>query len=619
MIIRSSGDPSRAGLLRRAVRSAISQTNVRIECVVVFNGSRYDAQAIAWTKSQPHVRAVVLDGPDKARATLLGRSLVRSEFFCYLDDDDELLPGALARRVHTMRVHPWLDCVATNGFYVQGAQERLLYSNGSPVTDHDYLGSLLESRNWLASCGGLFRTKSVRESLFDDLPPHREWTVIAFRIAASLSVRFEDVPTFRIHDTGGSQSKTQTYVQASAGILEQMIAVSNDPAQTRRLRKMIGRAHRAICSHHRVNGNLSAAWPAYWAAVRSAGGWKHLPYGLLLLTGTSLPMDKPVEAGVRLFRRLVRNPRKYADREWWLPILRVQSMRARAAAMYTLGFMLRSLVRRPRSIYVFPSRMDRFQPAETYVAWKVFAACGLAVQTRDPSKACIAIAWNPSTTYALDERQCSSLAQRMRVLNSRCTDIRKSTVGSHFREVFGYALEVDPRTYEGPMVCKSENNGKHDGNVVKGPLKNPLPGYLYQRFVSNPTPLGNAEYRVFIVGQKAVAVYLAHAPMDNRFGFGKHPEMTTLEQCFSAQERERINAFCARIGLDFGGLDILRDADDGRIYISDCNNTVTGPSNKLTIRQQFGVINTIAREFEAAYLREPAAASSSCAVMETGI
>lgn len=46
-------------------------------------------------------------------------------------------------------------------------------------------------------------------------------------------------------------------------------------------------------------------------------------------------------------------------------------------------------------------------------------------------------------------------------------------------------------------------------------------------------------------------------------------------------ELERIDAFCASIGLEFGQLDICRDRISGMIYIVDANNTPYEPSNGM--------------------------------------
>ena len=86
--------------------------------------------------------------------------------------------------------------------------------------------------------------------------------------------------------------------------------------------------------------------------------------------------------------------------------------------------------------------------------------------------------------------------------------------------------------------------------------------------------------------------------------------MTTVEESFSAEERAKITEFCRRIGLDFGNLDVLREKTDGRMYISDCNNTVTGPSSKLRVRDQLRVVNAIGAAFRREYLR-PATVSQT--------
>ncbi|MBL4871549.1 MAG: hypothetical protein JKX72_11410, partial [Robiginitomaculum sp.] len=46
--------------------------------------------------------------------------------------------------------------------------------------------------------------------------------------------------------------------------------------------------------------------------------------------------------------------------------------------------------------------------------------------------------------------------QAKKGFNFLCADISKSRVGVVFEQVFGYALTVNPETYTGPMVVKSE-------------------------------------------------------------------------------------------------------------------------------------------------------------------
>lgn len=48
---------------------------------------------------------------------------------------------------------------------------------------------------------------------------------------------------------------------------------------------------------------------------------------------------------------------------------------------------------------------------------------------------------------------------------------------------------------------------------------------------------------------------------------------------FSAAELAQLLDFGARIGLEYGELDVLRDRDSGRIYVVDVNRTPYGPGS----------------------------------------
>lgn len=301
--------------------------------------------------------------------------------------------------------------------------------------------------------------------------------------------------------------------------------------------------------------------------------------------------------------RLLRRPTKYFQREFWKMIVREGVYRGRAACIYVIPSALRSVVRLRPHVYIFPERLNRYQFAETYVAWKVLAACDLRTTTV-PSQAALGLAWHPTTQYSLNADAFVALPEGALVLNRRCTDISKSHVGDCFERAFGYRLEVDPLTYQGTILRKSERNGTHDACLLQGPLRSVEPGYVYQRLVSYDTPRGMAEWRVFVVGGRAVAAYTLFAPRDARFAYWRErAEMTTIDRAFTPAEREGITRFCSIIGLDFGVLDILRDGPQGRIYICDCNTTPTGPSPTLSIVHQVRLVKKLAWHFKREYLR----------------
>ncbi len=306
-----------------------------------------------------------------------------------------------------------------------------------------------------------------------------------------------------------------------------------------------------------------------------------------------------------ILRRVLRNPKKYADRAFWTSLLLYLRKVLYFRSVYVIPALLRRMVgARPPRVYVFPLPMGHYLLAEVYVTWKVFWFCNVAMTTEHPERADLAIAWNPTTMYEPDEEKLQRLESSMHVINARCTDIRKSTVDAAGESAFGYSLAIDPTRYAGPIVRKSEVNGAHDGCVLQGPLLQDEPGYVYQRFVSYPTPLGFAEWRVYIVGSAPVMTSVSYRSDGKRFAAKSDScAAMSIENAFSRDERERIRAFCQRMHLEFGVLDVLRDASDGRVYVSDCNTTACGPSMmELRFSEQMQIMRVVGREFEREYL-----------------
>ena len=70
----------------------------------------------AWRRTFPRTRVERLEEASVAKAQQLGRRSSRTEFFCFLDDDDEYLPGAVSMRLNELRADSSVDVVVTNGF-----------------------------------------------------------------------------------------------------------------------------------------------------------------------------------------------------------------------------------------------------------------------------------------------------------------------------------------------------------------------------------------------------------------------------------------------------------------------------------------------------------------------
>ncbi len=185
-------------------------------------------------------------------------------------------------------------------------------------------------------------------------------------------------------------------------------------------------------------------------------------------------------------------------------------------------------------------------------------------------------------------------------LNHRCTDITKSHVAKVFADVFGYPLTVDPRTTIGEVVEKPEKNGVHGGRIVTAPLQ-PRPGWVYQRVVDTRDDEDCCrDLRTPCAGGAPVVVWIKTKAPEGRFSVNNRcAVIADPAEIYSLDELARIAIFSQRMGLDWGGLDILRDRNDGRIYIVDVNKTDLGPVIALSWRDKIRSMHRLGRALHA--------------------
>jgi hypothetical protein len=185
--------------------------------------------------------------------------------------------------------------------------------------------------------------------------------------------------------------------------------------------------------------------------------------------------------------------------------------------------------------------------------------------------------------------------------NIGCFDIRKSVVTRIFEETFGYGFAIDPTTHVGPAVEKSEANGKHDGRVIQCPIDAPRPGFVYQRLIDNTFDgEEHIDIRTPIVGGKIPNIFLKRRTRDLRFSNDNHRvDLVETDAFLSPDEQQKIGAFAQAIAMDFGGLDILRDRENGRIYIVDANKTDMGPPAAMRGQDKLRAMRGLADAFAA--------------------
>lgn len=163
-------------------------------------------------------------------------------------------------------------------------------------------------------------------------------------------------------------------------------------------------------------------------------------------------------------------------------------------------------------------------------------------------------------------------------INGGCRDISKALVQRLFAEIFGYPLAVDPLTWTGAMVQKADRNFVKDAVILQGPITSRVPGQVYERLLAGPAaPEGRTiEHKVFVVGaQLPAAQDIAYLPLGAALPMRRSafPARIDPRDVLDLGEIARILQFCRAIGMDYGKVDIIRNQEDGRIYIIDANNT----------------------------------------------
>ena len=58
------------------------------------------------------------------------------------------------------------------------------------------------------------------------------------------------------------------------------------------------------------------------------------------------------------------------------------------------------------------------------------------------------------------------------------------------------------------------------------------------------------------------------------------------DDLLSNKERAQLKQFAAAMGLDWGGMDVLRNKNDGKIYVVDVNKTDMGPPIALSLKDK---------------------------------
>lgn len=283
VIIPTLADERRGQTIWRAIESAGPRSGAATRVIVVVNSQRFSPGLVERLRAAPGVECVRVEQGSMPLALLTGRRMVQSEFFAFLDDDDEFLEGGLGLRRDALRADPAAAFVITAGWLQTPAGQQPQGRLGAAAIEADPLGSLLVE-NWVAtSASGLYRASAVGAEDFAQMPSYLEWTYLGFRLASRLPFRFLDTPTYRRHDLPGTVSKSRAYHAGMIPALDAVLRLPLPRPVRRALRGKLGAAHHGLSVLALGEGARGEAWRHHLASLVRPGGLRYLSYTRRLL------------------------------------------------------------------------------------------------------------------------------------------------------------------------------------------------------------------------------------------------------------------------------------------------------------------------------------------------
>ena len=111
------------------------------------------------------------------------------------------------------------------------------------------------------------------------------------------------------------------------------------------------------------------------------------------------------------------------------------------------------------------------------------------------------------------------------------------------------------------------------------------------------------EVRVPVFKNKIPFACIKYRSVDDMFNNHVKAVMYNTQDLFNQEEIANIIHFYRRIGMDLGELDVIRDKDNGRLYIVDANNTSSGPPEHMTKKEYWLAIQKLAQSFEEVFMK----------------
>lgn len=217
---------NRRATVLRAVQSVVSQSFPRCEIIVADDGSTDDTVATIQSLRDPRIRVLRSDrnrGANAARNSAIRSSL--AEIVCFIDSDDEYLPGKLEHIFHHFGRHASVDVLIDSYELIDARRPfraPVIRRNPVLLTSHEVEEAVFARRVYKATPSiSARRTKLLEAGLFDETLTRRQDMDMILRLVRCSRCATTDAVLWRKHWSSDAISAQQkTFMRAMIDICE---------------------------------------------------------------------------------------------------------------------------------------------------------------------------------------------------------------------------------------------------------------------------------------------------------------------------------------------------------------------------------------------------------------
>ena len=285
VVIASLCEGARSELLKRACESVRAMAgDLDYSILVVANGSRVNSGVLEWLATQRDIRVVRLRTGSHPLARRVGAELADTEFLGFVDDDDELIPNTLAKKIAYFREHPEVDVLVTDGLSINGSEVENIFAPFQ-ARSPDLVETMMRV-GWGAGAVTI-RTARVDLAAFDTEIRHVEWTLTTLELARHYKFGFLDELTYRYYETTpNSLSKTEEHNFGEPRVWRRLCKSYAGTRYQAITRRNFVTACREVSREFARRGRLRDAWRLHLESLRPPGSLKSLAFSPRLLAAS---------------------------------------------------------------------------------------------------------------------------------------------------------------------------------------------------------------------------------------------------------------------------------------------------------------------------------------------